>query len=129
MKRPYDYFKYSEFDSPDEAGSGERNMDREFLRLLDQARAISGVPFKINSGYRTKEYHDDLTARGLPTSPNSSHLKGCAADIHVSNNRVRYLIVRALMTVGLNRIGISRTFIHVDNDTTKTEDLIWQYEN
>ena len=129
MRRPYDYFKFSEFDSPDAPGSGEEHMDREFLRLLDQARAIAGVAFRITSGYRTTEYHQDLTDRGYPTSPDSAHLHGCAADIEVKNSRQRYLIIRALLTVGLNRIGIGRTFVHVDNLETKTEDLIWTYEN
>lgn len=129
MTRPYDYFRYSEFDSPDAPGSGEEHMDREFLRLLDQARAIAGVAFRITSGYRTAEYHQDLTDRGYPTSTDSAHLQGCAADIEVKNSRHRYLIIRALLTVGLNRIGIGRTFVHVDNLETKTEDLIWTYEN
>ena len=43
------YFKISEFDSPDEVGSGYR-MDTDFLRRLDTARGIAGIPFKINSG-------------------------------------------------------------------------------
>ena len=30
MTRPYDYFTYSEFDSPDEAGSGEKLLDQNF---------------------------------------------------------------------------------------------------
>ena len=32
-------------------------MDKAFLELLDQAREKAGVPFKITSGYRTKEWN------------------------------------------------------------------------
>jgi hypothetical protein len=31
------------------------------------------------------------------------------------------------MEAGFNRIGISSTFIHVDNDPSKPEDVIWLY--
>ena len=47
----YQYFHISEFDSPDEPGSGA-GMSHKFLRMLDEARDIAGVPCKINSGYR-----------------------------------------------------------------------------
>ena len=43
------FFKYEEFDSPDVHDSG-RYMDADFLAMLDNAREIAGIPFKINSG-------------------------------------------------------------------------------
>lgn len=46
------WFNYSEFDSPDEPGSGHY-MDQEFLDMLDEARSRAGIPFVITSGYRT----------------------------------------------------------------------------
>jgi hypothetical protein len=46
------HFKLSEFDSPDLPGSG-KNMNPDFLKRLDEAREIAGVPFNINSGFRT----------------------------------------------------------------------------
>ena len=49
-----EYFKIREFDSPDEVGSGDK-MNTEFLEMLDCARSYAGIPFKINSGYRTKK--------------------------------------------------------------------------
>ena len=45
------HFTYEEFDSPDLPGSGFANMDRNFLEMLDYAREIAGIPFKINSAY------------------------------------------------------------------------------
>ena len=47
------YFKYEEFASPDVPDSGEF-MDSQFLTMLDNAREIAGIPFKINSGYKTE---------------------------------------------------------------------------
>jgi len=43
------HFEISEFDSPDEIGSGQY-MQSSTLQMLDDARSIAGIPFKINSG-------------------------------------------------------------------------------
>jgi len=119
------YFTYKEFDSPDEPGSG-KNMRHDFLELLDFAREESGTPFKITSGFRTEAYNKDLLKRGYKASKNSSHLKGCAADISCTDSVKRSLIVRALINVGFTRLGIAKSFIHVDNDSNKP-DAIWLY--
>lgn len=118
------YFNLSEFDSPDLKGSGS-NMDKAFLELLDQAREKAGVPFKITSGFRTKEWN--LKAGGRV---GSSHCKGLAADIYLPNNsRDRYLIINALLETGINRMGISFMggFIHVDIDSSKDKNVLWTY--
>ena len=50
------HFELSEFDSPDEQGSG-KYMDESFLSMLDDARGIAGIPFVINSGFRSKSHN------------------------------------------------------------------------
>lgn len=115
------YFSFEEFDSPDSPGSGEKYMDREFLEMLDYARGISKLQFKINSGYRTASRN--RAVNGVSTS---SHLIGRAADIHCTHSGKRYRIVASLLEAGFTRIGIARTFIHVDNDDQKP-DSIWLY--
>jgi len=115
------YFNIDEFDSPDIKGSG-RNMDTTFLSMLDEARGIAKIPFKINSGYRTLKHNTKI--HGVA---NSSHLKGLAVDIHCVNSRNRWIIVNALQNVGIRRIGIGNTFIHADIDTSKAQNLIWLY--
>jgi zinc D-Ala-D-Ala carboxypeptidase len=120
------YFQLSEFDSPDAPGSGAK-MDKEFLALLDEARHLAGVPFKVNSGYRTQAHHNSLAKKGFKTAKNSAHLRGFAADIHAPDSRTRYAILQALIKVGFNRIGVANTFIHVDNDPSLPEEVIWTY--
>lgn len=123
----YKYFKLSEFDSPDEKGSGSK-MSTEFLCLLDEAREISGIPFKINSGYRTKAYQKELTKRGYKTSKTTSpHEKGLAADISVTNTSSRWIVINSLLLVGFTRLGIADTFIHVDLDTERSQEVVWTY--
>ena len=118
------YFKLSEFDS-DVKGSG-KNMKRVFLKKLDKARNIAGVPFKITSGFRTPQHNERLKKEGYKVSANSSHLKGLAADIACADSGTRQKIVNGLIVAGFTRIGIADTFIHCDTDTDKT-DAIWLY--
>lgn len=120
------YFKVSEFDSPDEVGSGS-NMDATFLEMLDDARGWAGIPFKITSGFRTPSHNAYVggVQAGLK-SKGSSHLFGYAADISCTSGAEREIILNALIEAGFRRIGIAKTFIHVDNDPDKNPS-VWLY--
>lgn len=120
------HFDLSEFDSPDQPGSGS-NMNPAFLQMLDQARTYSGIPYRITSGFRTPEHHAELKRRGYPTAKKSAHLSGFAADIRAETSTQRMLILHGLIRAKFNRIGIGRTFIHVDDDPAKTPDICWLY--
>ena len=117
------FFSISEFDSPDEIDSGN-NMDLDFLRKLDEAREIAGIPFKVNSGYRSLSHNKKVGGVS-----NSSHAKipCCAADINIKGSRDRFLVISAAIKVGINRIGIGKNFLHLDTDKQKSQDIIWHY--
>jgi uncharacterized protein YcbK (DUF882 family) len=119
------HFKLSEFDSTDSKGSG-KNMKKDFLKKLDRARELAKVPFKITSGFRTPQHNESLKKQGYKASSNSSHLKGCAADIACKDSGTRQKIVNGLIMAGFTRIGIADTFIHCDTDKDKN-DAIWLY--
>jgi len=121
----WENFTYREFDSPDVPGSGTQ-MDTDFLDALDEARDLAGIPFVINSGFRTKAHNEDLRAQGFQVSANSSHLKGLAADIAVRGSTERMSIVAALLSAGFTRLGIGHGFVHVDSDD-KAQGVIWVY--
>ena len=97
-------------------------MDKTFLLRLDEARERAGIPFVINSAYRTPEHNAKIGGK-----PNSSHLKGLAGDISVTNSRQRFIVLNALLEVGFTRIGIADTFLHVDLDNGKSKEVIWTY--
>ena len=113
------HFKNSEFDSKDLPGSGSY-MQNSTLQMLDNARELAGVPFHINSGFRTPEHNAKVGG-----SPTSSHLKGYAADIAVTPFN-KSIILSALIRSGFKRIGIGSTFIHSDNDPEKPN-ATWSY--
>ena len=121
------YFNFQEFDSPDEIGSGMPTeqggkMNKEFLFKLDEARMLAGKTFRITSGYRTEAHNKKV--KGVK---GSSHTKGCAVDIAVNSGLQRSAIVCALAKVGFTRIGIAKTFVHVDLDKEK-QNSIWLYD-
>ena len=120
------YYKLEEFESPDEPGTGCM-MDPEFLELLDEARDYAGIPFVITSGFRSVNYNRELIEQGLRASKNSSHLIGLAADIRTRNSSERWIILDALLEVGITRIGIGKGFIHCDVDPLKENHVIWTY--
>jgi uncharacterized protein YcbK (DUF882 family) len=99
----------------------EYKMDTDFLAKLDKAREFAKVPFVINSAYRSPEHPESIK------NPTSSHIKGLAVDIKATDSRTRYRVLNALIHVGFNRIGIADTFIHVDDDKDKSQQVIWTY--
>ena len=113
------HFKIAEFQSPDLKGSGDR-MDQNLLLILDSIRSELGRPMIVNSGFRTTEHNEKVGG-----SPNSSHLKGLAVDIHCPDSAYRFHLVRLAMTHGISRIGIYKTFIHLDIDGSKAQGVMW----
>jgi uncharacterized protein YcbK (DUF882 family) len=115
------YFEYEEFDSPDIQGSGQF-MDTRLLNMIDEAREIYGKPIHITSGYRTESHN-----RKVGGVDSSSHLKGLAVDVACVRSNDRFKMLNALLEVGFNRIGVASTFIHVDIDKDKSQNVIWTY--
>ena len=124
-KSPFKYFTWSEFDQPNYAGSGAKFMSADFIHKLDAIRADVGFPLIITSGYRSQAYNDGLSG----SVPNSSHIKGLAADISAPTEDMRFEIAKAAINQGINRIGWGNSFIHLDIDKDKTPDVVWGYGN
>ena len=99
----------------------ETNMNKDFLFVLDEAREFAQIPFFINSAYRSPTHPLSIK------NPTSSHIKGLAVDIKATDMTTRFKIVEALISVGFTRIGIADTFIHVDLDFDKSQDVMWPY--
>lgn len=117
-------FSKTEFDCKCsyDCGLGYDQMDHLFLTLLDAARTIAGVPFVITSAIRCERHNAEVGGK-----PGSSHLVGLAVDIYCSGCLERYAVIDALMSVGINRIGIGSDFIHCDVDHGKPSPCIFDY--
>jgi|LGVE01.1.fsa_nt_gb hypothetical protein len=113
------YFKAGEFACK---CCGAEKIQPAFVMQLNLARKLAGVPFDVVSGYRCPAHNADVGSR-----PTSSHPKGWAADIKAIDSRSRFLILKALFDAGFTRIGIGKTFFHVDADPDKDQRVSWLY--
>ncbi len=115
------YFFPHEFDSPDKLGSGLK-MKREFMTKLMFARNLNSVKYKIMSGYRTRKHNKKVGGVA-----GSSHMRGLACDIKADSSHNRFVILECLILAGFKRLGIGRTYLHVDFDESKLNRLAWLY--
>lgn len=115
------HFRENEFKMDGEIVYGK--MDPVTLAMLEEAREKAGISFVITSSYRSPEYNAKIGGK-----PNSAHLRGRAVDIAIGDGNQRYIIVKALLEAGFQRIGIAKTFIHADNDTQNLPaPVVWVY--
>lgn len=97
-------------------------MDQRFLDTLDALRAQAGIPLVLNCAYRSVA-HEEVRGR----SGNSAHTKGLAADIRCNSSATRWKIVTAALALGIRRIGIGKSYVHVDIDGALPQDVVWHY--
>lgn len=115
------YFKESEFNKCSPACSLQ-DMDQNFMDTLDAIRSLAGIPLVLNSAYRSLEHEVKMGRSGT-----SSHCKGIAADIRCNSDSNRWKIIDAARRLGVKRLGIGKTYIHIDIDREKTQEVIWHY--
>ena len=101
------YRHFSEADFPPARGE----PDDKLLEMLDEAREEAGVPFVITSGVRPGD--------------SGAHGRGLAADIAAEHSRPRFKILRALILVGFNRIGVYDRHLHADCDESLDSQVCW----
>lgn len=122
-RRFEDYFDMSEFDSPDSPGSGS-SMQKSTLKMLLQARRDAGIPFLINSAFRSRTHN-----KAVGGVDNSAHERRYAVDIKAADRETKLRLLDSLFQAGFNRFGIGSAFIHADNDPVKAAFQIWGYGN
>ena len=111
-------FKKDEFVCKCGCGCGAFIECPELVRKLQRVRNTIGIPITVNSGTRCVLHN--LAVGG---SPDSSHLRGLAADISCRDMKV---LLQVALRV-FRRVGISGSYIHVDVDSTKPQDIYWVY--
>lgn len=105
-------------------GCGYDTPDPELIRMLQSARDLYGKSMIISSGCRCIKHN-----RTVGGATNSAHITGKAADILTPTGADRYLIIKALIQAGFERLGINfnKKFIHVDIDYSKPSPTIFSY--
>lgn len=115
------YFSEGEFKRCDPPCSLQ-DMKQDTMTMLDRARQLAGIPFKLNCAYRSVAWDK---AKGR--SGNSAHTRGYAVDIAANNSTTRLKVVKGLIGAGFNRIGIGKTFVHADNDPSLPQGVMFHY--
>ncbi len=108
-------------------GCGINNISSEFTDMLDDARDLANTPFILNRACSCKKHNKDVGGSSTSSHISTADEECTAADIRVYTSVDRFKIVNSLMSVGFTRIGIAKTFIHVDDDPFKTPGVIWLY--
>jgi uncharacterized protein YcbK (DUF882 family) len=121
------YFKIEEFDCPSGDAPASEFINVDFIKKLNSARHTAGVPFKINSGVRSPEHNESIGGKDKSSHLSTTEGGACAADISATDSVQRFKILKSLIEHKFNRIGIAKTFIHVDDDKTKSGGVIWLY--
>lgn len=111
----YKYFSKAEVD--------KWKLKPEMWQLLDKIRGECGFAFNITSGLRTKEENDSLK----DSVSDSAHLSGLAVDIACTESSKRFKMIDVAIKNGIKRIGVGKTFVHLDIDPTKPQEVIWLY--
>jgi hypothetical protein len=97
-------------------------MNQATMSKFDTAREIAGIPFVINSAYRSPVWE-----KAKERSGTGAHTLGRAIDIRCNTDRNRFLIINALLKAGFTRIGVEKTYIHADDSPGHTQQLVWLY--
>ena len=113
---------FSRWELECKCGCGLMNMQPEALEKMELVREDVDRPLTASSGSRCPAHNK---AEG--GKPLSAHLDGYALDIKTANGRERYEIVTAGLRAGFTRIGVARSFVHLDCHPDKFPEVFWSY--
>lgn len=88
-------------------------VDEELVSCLQKLRDHFGVPVNINSGYRCQAHNAEVGG-----SATSHHMKGMAADVRVKGIAPA-TVAKYAESIGVQRIGLYDSFVHIGSDTRK----------
>jgi hypothetical protein len=112
-------FKLSELACP---CCGLFNMPEQMIEFLQDVRDRFRFAMKINSAVRCREHNKDVGG-----TRNSAHLHGLAVDVRITSNVLRARLVRCALESGCRRIGIGKTYVHLDIMASVVDETMWLY--
>ena len=100
------------------------NLHPDLMAVLTQLEHRMGFELQITSGYRDAEHNTEVG--GVEGSEHTQD-PALAADVFCRRSTTRYKMLRELMSMGVRRIGIGQTFVHVGIAMDKPMDVAWHY--
>tara|TARA_B100000029_G_scaffold173778_1_gene170465 strand:- start:2134 stop:2532 length:399 start_codon:yes stop_codon:yes gene_type:complete len=119
-------FKRSEFKC--KCGCGADQINEDLVRRLQEVRDLLGEPMRITSGVRCEKHNASPDVGGSPSSSHVPDNSGIAhaVDVSCNNSAYRERLLKAVLQV-FDRVGIAKSFIHMDVDPNKTAGVVWVY--
>ena len=103
---------------------GFLNFRRSTRDRLNEARAIANTAFNLNSACRCPIHNLNEGGKKDSSHIATESIEAKGVDIKTLTSRKRFMIIWALLEVGFNRIFIYPNHLHVDDDETKTQEVI-----
>lgn len=100
------------------------NLHPDLLAILKQLEDRMGFELTVNSGYRDPEHNKEVG--GVEGSEHTDD-PARGADVLCKRSVTRFKMVKALVELGVRRIGIGNTFVHVGMADNKPQDVCWTY--
>ena len=89
---------------------------------LERLRALYGAPLTVTSGLRC-----DFWNRHEGGVQGSEHLTGEAVDLACRDSGARMRLVTLASSLGITRVGISHTFVHLGVGPKHPSHVLWLY--
>lgn len=99
------------------------DLKPELVDLIDTMRGQCGFAWNITSGYRTVTENNSISGSVI----DSAHTTREAVDIYCVDDRKRQILLDVVRANGINRIGLGKTFIHIDISKTLPNNVTWNY--
>ena len=106
------------------------NLHPDLVGVIRELERRMGFELTINSGHRTRAHN--IAVGGVDRSTNtmdSEHTLDPSegADILCLRSVTRYKMIGALYEMGITRIGIGKTFVHVGISKLHPQNVMWTY--
>lgn len=100
------------------------NLHPKLVEVLTELERRMGFELNINSGYRDPGHNVDVGG-----VENSEHTYDPAegADVLCLRSVTRFKMLKALVEMGVTRIGIGQTFVHIGVAADKPAEVCWHY--
>lgn len=113
-------------------GCGNVDISPSLMRSVQTMRNTYGKGVRITSGVRCAAYNASIGgvdgSAHVPADLGDGEGEvGHAVDIEVKGSQHRYRLIGPILITGFRRVGFGGGFFHLDNDTRKPEDVMFDY--
>ena len=100
------------------------NLHPDLLHILSELEHRLKITVQVNSGKRDEAHNAKV---GGVKGSEHTYDPAEGADIDCRTGSLRYTIVKELYAMGVERIGIGETFVHIGIAQDKPRLVMWHY--